>query len=462
MANAGAGYTIALIDAYYDPNLDPANGTTDLQVFDSSSNGFGLPDPPNYTFARPYGTVSGGGGLQSSWANESALDVEWAHAMAPGANIMEVEAKSQNFTDLMNAVKWAANNGANVISMSWGFGESSSETSYDNTFTHAGVTYVAASGDTGRPAGWPAFSPHVLAVGGTTLRINTNGTWHSETGWSGSGGGISAFEAQPSYQNGIVTQSSIRRCAPDVAYNANLNTGIYVYDGFNGGYFQVGGTSCGAPQWAAIIALADQARGSSLAYSDTLPGIYGLSSSDFHDITRGNNGYAAGPGYDLVTGRGTPNVANLVPDLAAHAPCPGAAGRSATKTTGSETSSQHASPVPLSLATPLTPLEAAAGALLTSNPVPGVPQVTPASDWTVGIGGAQVGSLGMSNPVQAQWSTAMAPAASSVQWSVPAMDDLSANDLGSLSLSANSPALVSDPDSAFLAEAAPAAPSADD
>jgi subtilase family serine protease len=396
--NAGLGETIALIDAYYDPNMDPKNGTTDLQIFDSASQGFNLPDPPNYTLAIPYGTATASSSLLANWADETALDVEWAHAMAPGANILLVEAHSQSKADMLNAVKYAANQGANVISMSWGFHEFSKETSstHDGVFTHAGVTYVAASGDTGKPPLWPAVSPNVLAVGGTTLHLNTSATWLSETGWNNifgaSGGGISLYEPQPSYQNGIVTQSTTNRTSPDVAYDADLNTGYLLYDGYNGGWTFAGGTSAGAPQWAAIIALADQARGSSLGYNETLPGIYGLSSSDFHDIVKGSNGYPAGPGYDLVTGRGTPIVSLLVPDLAAHAPAPRSAVSSGGHAAGSGASDGQVPAIPLSLAPGLVLPEPGPGSSANDR-LPIASPVTPASnDSTLAVKSLQAES----------------------------------------------------------------------
>ena len=152
--------------------------------------------------------------------------------------------------------------------MSWGGGEFSSESRYDSYFTtpsgHGGVTFVASSGDSGSPVGYPAISPNVLSVGGTTLNLNSQGGYSSESGWSGSGGGISAYESQPSYQKGVVTQSTIYRTNPDVAYDADPNTGFPVYDSYNNPasspWGQWGGTSDAAPQWAALIAIADQGR----------------------------------------------------------------------------------------------------------------------------------------------------------------------------------------------------------
>jgi subtilase family serine protease len=240
--------------------------------------------------------------------------------MAPGANLMLVEARSNSLTDLFSAISYANSHGATVVSMSWGGGEFSGETSYDSTyFSQPGVTYVASSGDSGAGAQYPAASPNVVGVGGTTLRVNSSGNWSSETGWNGSGGGPSAYEARPSYQQNV--QSSSKREVPDVAYDASPATGYYIV--YNGAlYSGVGGTSAGAPQWAAIFALANQDRQlSHLGNLGSTPGssvadLYNLSSSDFHDITIGANGaYRAGTGYDMVTGRGSPIVNLLVPGL---------------------------------------------------------------------------------------------------------------------------------------------------
>jgi hypothetical protein len=213
----------------------------------------------------------------------------------------------------MTAVQYAENvAGVSVVSMSWGVSEFNGETTYDADFSHAGVTFVGASGDSGSPGIWPALSPNVLAVGGTTLNVGSSGVYSSESAWGVSGGGTSTYESEPSYQLGV--QSTGKRTSPDVSYDANPNTGFAVYDSLEGGWQEVGGTSAGAPQWAAILAIANQGR--AIAGESALTGgqaaIYGLSSSDFHDITSGGNGgYAAKSGYDEVTGRGTP-IGNLV------------------------------------------------------------------------------------------------------------------------------------------------------
>ena len=248
---------------------------------------------------------------------ETSLDVEWAHAIAPGANILLVEANSSSLSDLLTAVNYARNApGVSVVSMSWGAGEFQGETSFDSYFTtpagHAGVTFVGSSGDSGAPSLWPALSSNVLAVGGTTLSVTSSGGYINETAWSGSGGGYSLYESEPLYQRSV--QASGVRTGPDVAYDANPNTGFYVYDTMGAsGWYDVGGTSAGAPQWSALIAIADQGRALSgqATFSGVQSQIYSLPSSDFHNITSGSNGYSAHAGYNLVTGRGSP-VANLV------------------------------------------------------------------------------------------------------------------------------------------------------
>jgi subtilase family serine protease len=312
----GTGQTIAIIDAYDQPNI-----AGDLATFDAT---YGLPAPPSFTKVNENGGTTYPAADQG-WGLEISLDVEWAHAMAPGANILLVEASSNSFADLMTAVDYARNQpGVAVVSMSWGGGEWSGEAGYDGYFTtpagHSGVTFVAATGDSGSSGApeYPSVSPNVLAVGGTQLNTDGYGNYQSETGWSGSGGGISSVESQPGYQQGVVTQSGTRRTVPDVAYNASSNSYFAVYDTSSySGWVGVYGTSAGAPQWAALIAIADQGRalaglGALDGPSQTLPDLYSLPQSDFHDITTGSNGaYSAGNGYDLVTGRGSPQ-ANLI------------------------------------------------------------------------------------------------------------------------------------------------------
>jgi subtilase family serine protease len=305
----GRGQTIAIVDAFDNPTI-----ASDLQYFDQT---FGLPDPPsirkvNQTGGTNY-PVQGG-----DWAWEIALDVEWAHAMAPGANILLVEASSNSSTDMLAAVDYARDQpGVSVVSMSWRFTETAAESvgHFATPFRHAPVAFVASSGDVAASPSWPAVVPNVLAVGGTALTLDNQGNYISELGWSQSSGGPSAYMPEPTYQNAV--QSTGKRGIPDVAYDADQNTGFPVYH--NGIWQELGGTSAGAPQWAALIAIADQGR--ALASKSPLGSvpelIYSLPASDFHDITLGSNGYPAGPGYDYVTGRGSPIANRVVSDLVA-------------------------------------------------------------------------------------------------------------------------------------------------
>jgi subtilase family serine protease len=319
----GAGQTIAIVDAYHDPNI-----SSDLATFDSQ---YGLFAPPSFTVKNLGATATDPG-----WALETSLDVEWAHALAPRANIVLVEASSDSLNSLFDAVRYASQlPGVSVVSMSWGTSEFWGEWNYDSLFTtpagHQGVTFVASSGDSGAWAGpmYPSVSPNVLAVGGTTLTLGSNNNYSSETGWIGSTGGFSGLdngygygESVPSYQVSTLEKAGLDfgiRTTPDVSFNADPNSGVAVYDSvsFSGqsGWFDVGGTSAAAPAWAGLIAIADQglatAGKGSLTTAQVQRDLYSLPSSDFHDITSGFNGYQATTGYDLVTGLGSPK-ANLV------------------------------------------------------------------------------------------------------------------------------------------------------
>jgi subtilase family serine protease len=277
----------------------------------------------------------------SGWATEIALDVEWAHAIAPGANILLVEAKSAYDTDLDAALDYARNApGVVVVSNSWGGSEYSTESSEDVHFTtpsgHAGVTFTVAAGDSGTGAEYPSSSPNVLSVGGTSLRLTSTNTWSSESVWSGGGGGASKYESVPSFQSGL---GLAKRGTPDVSYDADPNTGFAVYDTYGGsGWGVVGGTSAGAPQWAALIAIADQGRAlnglGSLANAQSA--IYSLSSADFHDVTAGSDGLYAAVGYDLASGRGSPLADKVIADLVAYGSTSTTGGGS-TGTTGTTT-----------------------------------------------------------------------------------------------------------------------------
>ena len=323
----GTGQTIAIIDAFDDPNIQQ-----DLRGFDAA---FNLPTASLTVVNQTGGTTLPGldpaGAGNENFEGEEALDVEWAHALAPGAKLILVEATDSSPTNLLAGVTWArAQPGVSVVSMSFGGQEESSQRQFDADFTtpaaHEGVTFLASTGDAGEPGGYPAYSPNVVAVGGTTASIDTLGNYDTETGWSGSGGGISQFETQPAYQNGVVTQSLTQRTIPDVAFDADPLTGVPVFDTFNNPsntpWTEVGGTSFATPAWAAIVAVTDQGRviagkGTLDGATQTLPMLYSAPSSDFHDITSGSNGpgQTAGAGYELVTGRGSPEANLLIPFL---------------------------------------------------------------------------------------------------------------------------------------------------
>ncbi len=311
VAGTGSGQTIAIVTAYDDPTI-----AADLATFDRQ---FGLPAPASFTKVALPGTAS----VNPTWALETALDVEWAHATAPGANILLVEAPSGNLGDLISAADYARRQpGVSIVSMSWGSAEFSVESSLDSTFTtpanHAGVAFVAASGDGGAAGAlWPALSPNVLAVGGTQLAVDAAGDYIAESAWGGSAGGASRYEGAPAAQRAVT--GNARRTGPDVSYDA---TGYAVYTSVtvNGltGWMTTGGTSAGAPQWAGLLAIADQGRAlaGEPSLSDAVSAVYGLPASDFHDVTGGGNGaVSARAGYDTITGRGSPYANRVVSGL---------------------------------------------------------------------------------------------------------------------------------------------------
>jgi len=283
----GAGTTIAIVDPGHDPNA-----FNDLQQFDRQVEAPQvIPDPPSFAQVNEYGQASNYPTMQSAaMSYETALDVEWAHAIAPGASILLVEFNatpagtsssgnaqfSANTSDILQAINTARSSpGVVAVSMSLSF---SGIAGYDNYFTtpsgHTGVTFVAASGDSGGPSQWPASSSNVVSVGGTDLPLDPAGDYPvnpltgqtEETAWAGSSGGITS-EPKPAYQNGVVVQNGglaityLVRTTPDVGYNAG--DGVAVYDSFANAtapWVSLIGTSAGAPQWAALIALADQGR----------------------------------------------------------------------------------------------------------------------------------------------------------------------------------------------------------
>jgi subtilase family serine protease len=388
----GAGQTIVIVDAFGSSTI-----SSDLNVFDTA---FGLPhmcgEPgvvcgssvPSFTIISQ-GSVpptspppSNGTGQEAHnlWSGEVTLDVEWAHSMAPMANIVLLTTPTaeilgvQGFPDFMKAEQFAVEHhlGA-VISQSFGsaeeaFGSTQSLLNLRYAFQEAqaaGVTVLGSSGDSGtanvmkqptkKPTTipfptveWPASDPLVTGVGGTYLCTNPftgvgtdstdypaacqNHTGQREVGWIAGGGGFSHVFATPDFQQSLPAGSTFAgsmRGVPDVAYQASGRTGVLVYLSFSGatpGWYVFGGTSSGSPQWAGLIAIASQINGGPVGYIN--PALYKIGAdpvryaNDFFDVMVGSNqldpvvpGYFASTGWDPVTGLGTPNAANLLPDL---------------------------------------------------------------------------------------------------------------------------------------------------
>ena len=306
-ASGGIG-TIAIIDAYHNPDIE-----SDLAGFDTQ---FSLSACTVHNKCLSVHKMSTTTRSNADWSLETALDLEWAHAIAPNAHILLVEAESSRGTHLMDAIDYARNRADIVaISMSWGGNEFKNETALDSHFiskpTHP-IVFTASSGDDGTGASWPAVSPYVIAVGGTTLNLDEHKHFVSEKAWNGSGGGISMYEPEPTYQkNYSIPNAHSKRASPDVSYVADPRTGFAVYH--NGSWFVIGGTSAGAPQWAGIASLSyetkqplsleklytDKARTDSEAF--------------FRDIVSGKNGSctyycSAHKRYDYVTGLGSPQT----------------------------------------------------------------------------------------------------------------------------------------------------------
>ena len=350
----GSGQTIIIIDSFGSPTI-----AQDLQAFDQ---GYGLPDPPSFTVLAPLGTVpfDPTNSDQVGWAFETTLDVEWAHAMAPGADIVlltspvsETEGV-QGMPEFLALEKYALDHGlGKIISQSWGATENTLFTpagqevfkNFEDFYKLAAqqhVTVLASTGDFGSSnpdvngnfypfptVGYPASSPQVTAVGGTSLYADTSGGYLYEIAWFASGGGVSQQFSEPAYQYllppSIQQALGQHRGIPDLAYNADPGTTILVYATFlpppYQGYFGIGGTSEGSPQWAGIIADANQLAGHPLGFLN--PKLYGTHKSRlFHDILFGANalngvqGYMATKGWDFTTGWGTPDVGKLIRELA--------------------------------------------------------------------------------------------------------------------------------------------------
>jgi subtilase family serine protease len=357
----GAGQTIIIIDSFGSPTI-----AQDLKTFDAS---YGLPDPPSFAVQAPIGIIppfDPTNGDQVGWAFETTLDVEWAHAMAPGANIVlllspvsETEGV-QGLPQFLALEKYALTKKlGKIISQSWGATENTLfdtagqqvindfEDFYQQTVKE-GVTVLASAGDGGSAnvdvnnniypfptVIFPASSPFVTSVGGTSLYADTSGRYQFEIVWNdfsggAGGGGVSQQFSEPSYQYSLPrsAQQTLNdyRGIPDVAYNADPNTTILVYLSFlgpqNAGYYGIGGTSEGSPQWAGIIADANQLAGHPLGFLNPKLYAIGEESELFHDITFGSNasnglpGFIATSGWDLTTGWGTPDLGKLVWEMA--------------------------------------------------------------------------------------------------------------------------------------------------
>ena len=369
----GKGQTIVIFDSYGSPTI-----RQDLATFDKA---YGIPNPPSFKIYYPEGKpVLNYQGLPSpvnynnkavatevGWAYETTLDVEWAHAMAPGANIALVTVPVaetqgvQGLQNLENAQLWALNHHiGNIWSNSFATTEQAFHTpasimSLNKLYARvdaAGITPLFASGDSG-PANtnlqgatfpyptvnFPSSSPNVLSVGGTQINASIpsasiasyqpEAVWND--GYGAGGGGYSAVFSEPSFQSAAgITDPSGMRGLPDVSYNAAVISAVNIYESFdpvNGpGWVPIGGTSAATPQWAAALAVINQADG---PQGFIAPKLYALAktsaySTAFHDITIGNNnfegitGYSATTGWDPASGLGTPNVAGLISALAKH------------------------------------------------------------------------------------------------------------------------------------------------
>ncbi len=304
LPTTGVG-AIAIVAAYDNPFA-----ALDLQVF---SNQFGLP-PAN--FEQVYAAGHQPANDPGNWSLDEALDIEMAHAAAPNAKILLVEAASGSWSDLMVAEDLAgqlvAANGGGTVSNSWTGTEWPGEQQYDSHFQVPGVVYLASSGDTGPGIGYPAVSPYVISVGGTKL-IRSSGVFLGEQYWNGcngaGGGGISAVYSRPSYQNVIEKIVGNHRGVPDLSADADPCTGPAMYDA-DGGYnwFQIGGTSASTPYVAGITDGAGQLRVSTYAELEQIYEDYSNRKTyieEFRMMSAWDLSTCL-PGWDICTGVGSP------------------------------------------------------------------------------------------------------------------------------------------------------------
>jgi subtilase family serine protease len=316
----GGSKAIALVDAY-----DYPTALADLTAYSAQ---FGLPAPTSATFTVAYATAAkpspdpdcANYGGWDCWATESALDIEMAHAAAPSAHIYLVEAASSNLSDLLAAVTKAISlvqaAGGGEVSMSWGGSEFNGETGSDAVFSGANVVFFASSGDSEGTI-YPAVSPNVVAVGGTTVSRNPSTlAFEAEGAWEDTGGGYSVYEVRPPFQSSISSIVGAHRGMPDVAAVGNPRTGVWVYNSYYNKYSGIlyawgilGGTSVATPLWAGIVNWAGHFSASTAA-EETL--IYGnaKTATDFRDVTSGACGYYEGllavTGWDPCSGNGAP------------------------------------------------------------------------------------------------------------------------------------------------------------
>ncbi|HEV8625265.1 MAG TPA: S53 family peptidase [Acidimicrobiia bacterium] len=298
---AGAGETIAVVIPYHHPTIE-----ADLKVF---SKTFGLRPctKVNYCLKQVNhrGSKSNYPATSSLWATEVALDVQWAHAIAPGAKILVVEAKSDRLYDVLKAEDYATSH-AGYVSNSLGLNEFSGQSVHNKHFDRPGVSIFVASGDDGTAGGpsYPSTAPGAISVGGTTL-VDIGQTTFDEKGWKGSGGGCSRYEkapaAQAAFDGYAATNCGGKRAAPDVALVGDPRSGVSVYYSYENNdtpWLRLGGTSAATPMWAARAAVSGRVVDAAHLYASPSP-------IPFRDITAGNNGLPALVGFDLVTGLGS-------------------------------------------------------------------------------------------------------------------------------------------------------------
>jgi len=300
VSTAGAGQIIAVVDAF-----GASTAESDLSYFSSF---FNLPTctTNNGCFSK----VNQTGGTDyppddKDWGSEVNLDIQTIHTVAPGAKILLVVASSASLDDLFTAVTYAKNH-ANYVSMSFGAPENVQVTTFESTiFANSPVSFFASTGDTGGHVEYPSSSPSVIAVGGTSVFTTSTFAFVSEQGWADSGGGCSQFFRAPALQSTLPSYVSVGcngfRAVPDLAMDANPASGVFLYYSFGCNsppkcFFSAGGTSLAAPIAAGRAAILQTLVDVTDAYDGSI---------QYRDITTGNNGFPARPGFDLITGQGS-------------------------------------------------------------------------------------------------------------------------------------------------------------